>query len=213
MAKTGVTSNVPKAMREFQKGFDKLQKELLNEEATLAVMAMDNVRERGLVKGEQTKSGRYLDIKQKVSGIISYSPPKKGGGRQKARKIFAKNRIAVRESKMFETFEHKTTFSKSRGGLVQTRKDARIRIEKFGKKGKSVYFEFFGGTGKSLRSLSFGSKRKQVVTTAEGKTLKGKRGKRDVVRNNIRRTFVGLHNKALQKYIDTDYSRNFRKIK
>ena len=121
MAKNGVTSNVPKAMREFEKGFDKLQKELLNKEATLAVMTMDAIKERGLVKGEQTKSGRYLDIKQKVSGIISYSPPGKGGKRQKPRKIFAKNRIAVRGSKMLETFEHKTSFQKSRGGLVQNR--------------------------------------------------------------------------------------------
>ena len=213
MAKTGVTSNVPKAMREFQKGFEKLQKELLNEEATLAVMTMDAIKERGLVKGEQTKSGRYLDIKQSVSGIISYSRPLKKGGRSKPRKIFAKNRIAVRTSKMLETFEHKTSFQKSRGGLVQNRVDSKIRIEKFGKNKKSIYFEFFGGTGKSLRGLSFGQKRQQEVTTAEGKTLKGKKGKRDVVRNNIRRVFVGLHNKALQKYVDTDYARKFKRIK
>ena len=214
MAKTTskVTSNIPKAMREFEAGFQKLQSELQNEEARLAVITMDNIKDRGLVKGEQDKK-RYKDIKQKVSGIINYSPPKKGGGRQKARKIFVKNRIAVRKSNLFEIFEHKTKFSKGFKGLVQKRKNAKITIEKFRDGKKSIRFEFFGSDGRMLRLKSFGNKRKQVVTTAEGKQLKGRKGKRDVVRNNIRRVFIGLHNKALKKYVDSDYAKDFKKIK
>jgi hypothetical protein len=212
MAKTGVTSNIPKAMREFQSGFDKLQKELLNREATLAVMTMDNVNDRGLVKGELNKDGSYADIKQAVSGIISYSKPLKRGGRSKPRRIFAKNRIAVRKSKLLEVFEHKVAFRKTSRGLEQRRTDAKIKIQNFKDGKKTITFEFFGTSGRSLRNLSVGQRRTQTVTTAEGKELRGRKGKRDVVRNNIRRTFVGGHNKALQKYIDSKYAKDFRKI-
>ena len=223
-------------MREFEAGFQKLQSELQNEEARLAVMTMDNIRGRGLVKGEQ-KGDTYKDIKQNVTGIINYKKPLKskrgktrltGNRKKKAReffknlkpgefnrprKIFVKNRIAVRKSNLFEIFDHKTNFSKGFKGLVQKRKNAKITIEKFRDGKKSVRFEFFGSDGRMLRLKSFGNKRKQVVTTAEGKQLKGRKGKRDVVRNNIRRVFVGLHNKALKKYVDSDYAKDFKKIK
>ena len=137
----------------------------------------------------------------------------KRGGRSKARNIFVKNKIVARKSNLFETFEHKTQFSKGTSGLVQNRKDARITIENFNRNRKSIKFEFFGGTGRNLRLLSYGQKRTQKVTTSEGKELKGRKGRRDVVRNNIRRIFVGGHNKALQKYIDSDYVRAFKRIK
>ena len=97
--------------------------------------------------------------------------------------------------------------------MQQNRTDAKITIENFKSGRKSILFEFFGVSGKTLRRLSYGQKRNQVVTTSEGKTLRGRKGKRDVVRNNIRRVFVGGHNKAIQKYIDSDYAKIFRGIK
>ena len=105
---TGVKSNIPKAMREFQKSFKTLNAELMNREATLITMTMNDIRERGLVKGEQDGK-TYKDIKQAVSGIISYTRPLKRGGRSKPRRIFAKNRIAVRKSKLFDVFEDNLT--------------------------------------------------------------------------------------------------------
>ena len=99
--------------------------------------------------------------------------------------------------------------------MLQTRKKAKIEIGKFGtgkNQTKSITFEFYGKEGEALRLLSYGKARKQPLTLDNGKQLKGKKGKRDIVANAIRKTF-NRHNRMIQKYIDSTYAKKFAGIK
>lgn len=242
MAKTGVKTNIPKAIREFEKSIDDLMKETESLEASLAVQAMNEVRRSGLIRGEHADKNkrRYEDIKQSDSGIIiqraksqkgktknrnsykykgqtrqrkrKYMPRNRGDVR--IRKVFHKRKMAVRSGDFYEIFSHKTQFSMSAGKLTQSRKNALIKVGSFNQKDKlkTIEFSFFGAEGKSLRMLSYGRKRTQPLKIENGKELKGRKGKRDIVANALRKTF-NRHNKLIQKYIDSDYKKRFDRIK
>jgi hypothetical protein len=239
-----VKTNIPKAMREFEKSIQDLLKDTQSLEASLATQAMDEVRKFGLIKGELKKNSKnqYDNIRASDSGIILHRDKSRKGetkdrtqykyygkmrqrqrryaprdrGQQRVRKVFHKKKMAVRTGDFYSIFERKTAFTVKSGKLVQDRNKAKITVEKFGlaksKQTKSITFRFDGKEGEALRLLSYGSARTREIKLDNGKQLKGKKGKRDIVANAIRKTF-NRHNRMIQKYINSDYAKRFNKIK
>lgn len=232
-----VKTNVTKVIREFDSSLTALYNEIGQIEASLAVKVMDDIRERGLIQGEQNKS-QYLNFKRKETGMIvqrrsqkyrtkdrnrykyygnvrnrenKYAPRDRGEPR--VRIVFHKKKMAVRSGNFYKVFATKKSFHKTATAMIQNRYNSKIMIEKIQNKDRTrkLSFAFDGPEGKALLLKSYGQKRIQPLRLDNGKEVFGRKGKRDIVANNIRRVF-NTHNKIIQKHIDTDYLKRFNKI-
>lgn len=243
MAKTGVKSNITPAMRKFERGFLDMLKETGNKAGALSSLAMDDIRTKGLIKGELEKDSKrqYADIRQNIAGVIEQRRPSQKGktkdkqrykhygkiykrrnryaprdrGPRAIKRVFHKSRIAVRTGNFVKMFEHKTNYNRIGDKLVQTRRGALIEIQNFDEKknktSQMISFSFLGNEGKSLRMLSYGRRRKVPITLENGKSLKGRKGKRDITRF-VRGTFRKW-NKAIELDVLSNYKKEFKKIK
>lgn len=232
-----VKSNIPKAMKAWISSIEELKDELSGIEGALAVEAMREVKKKGLIKGELQKNSKtqYADIQISDPHIIVHRAKSRRGWKYsrlkdhkdrkrkfaerpnralpRIKKVFHKRRIAVRTGNFFRMFDVKNEFRVNHGKLIQRSDQLTMEVEKYKKDGtKSITFKFSGNEGVSLRSLSRGYGKARPIKLDNGKQLKGKKGKRDVVANAIRRTF-NKHNRVLKKHIDSDYAKRFNKIK
>ena len=149
------------------------------------------MRERKSQKGRSANWQRYKYNGQLRKRKNRYSPRNRGP--RSVKRVFHKSKIAVRTGDFYQVFEHKTSFNEVGDKWTQTRKGAKIEIKNFDKRkdktAQTIEFKFYGTEGKSLRMLSYGRKREVPLKLASGKTLKGKKGRRDVVGRGLRATF------------------------